>query len=315
MTSYQRPWADKYRPYKLKHIIHQDEIIHTLETIVIAGDIPHLIFHGPPGIGKTTTILALANEIFGDRVCDRVLELNASNERGINTVRKDIITFAHQSTSDKYKLIILDEADAMTQDAQAALRKVMEDTANITRFCIICNYLDRIIAPIISRCVILRFTPIKHDAMFTRLKYIAKCEQLDVSDDVVMELAKLSGGDLRKAMMFLQHCQYITPPITQEAIYDLTGHVPFNTVNELVNLAKSVCSVTQLMIASEHFCKNGYHMINTYTQMNNIIMASELDILRKSAIVSMIAKVVCNLHEGGHEHLQLMMVLLEIHKK
>ena len=155
------PWVEKYRPTNVNDILSQDEIVNCLNSAIINKNLPHLLFHGPPGVGKTTTALALCNHLFGDSYRDRILELNASDDRGIDIVRKKIKTFASLSISQNkenddlppFKIIILDEVDNMTQDAQAALRRIMESYSKITRFILICNYITYVIEPINSRCV------------------------------------------------------------------------------------------------------------------------------------------------------------------
>ncbi len=159
-------WIEKFRPKKLKDVISQEEIILSLKKVILTKNIPHLLFFGPSGCGKTSTILALARELFSDKYWeDRVIELNASDERGIKVVRDKIKTYAKNSINKSddippWKIIILDEADTMTSDSQFALRKIMEDYSKVTRFCIICNYHNKIIDPIISRCSLFRFRPI-----------------------------------------------------------------------------------------------------------------------------------------------------------
>lgn len=177
------PWVDKYRPQKLADIVYQDDVIKMLNNVLETGNLPHLLFHGYPGTGKTSTILAIARELFGSKKFkERVIELNASDERGINVVRHKIVTLAKSAVSAKdpnylcpsYKLIILDEADAMTTEAQSALRKTMEDNSDVTRFCFICNYINQIIDPITSRCVKFRFKPICAKVMSVKLKISQK---------------------------------------------------------------------------------------------------------------------------------------------
>ncbi|THH33914.1 hypothetical protein EUX98_g345 [Antrodiella citrinella] len=212
-----------------------------------------MLFYGPPGTGKTSTILALARQLFGpDNFRSRVLELNASDERGIAIVRDKIKNFARQTpraqavASDgqvypcpPYKIIILDEADSMTQDAQAALRRIMETYARITRFCLVCNYVTRIIDPLASRCSKFRFRPLDPTSTSDRLKYIASAENITVSDEVVKTLISTSQGDLRRSITYLQSASRLststTPPtpITPFDIQEIAGVVPDAVTNTL----------------------------------------------------------------------------------
>ena len=178
-------------------------------------NIPHLLFFGPSGSGKTSTIIALAKEIFGAHYRDRIKELNASDERGINVVRDKIKNYAQESINNTqskklnlppWKIIILDEADNMTSESQYALRRIMEEYSKITMFCIICNYNHKIIDPIVSRCSMFRFKPIPKKEIKKQLRYISKKEKLKCSVQVINKISDYSRGDLRKAINFLQRC-------------------------------------------------------------------------------------------------------------
>ena len=212
------PWVDKYRPKRINSLLHQKEIVKFLNSTLETGDLPNLIFYGPPGTGKTSAILALCYELFGPKLInERVLELNASDERGIDVVRDKIIKFAKTSIGSKdpnypsppYKIIILDEADAITLDAQSALRKVIESSSHITRFCFTCNYIEKIIQPIISRCVKFRFKPIEHKLLVHRLAQIAEKEQLNLNKKFIEKITIISEGDARRAIMILQNLKFI----------------------------------------------------------------------------------------------------------
>ena len=220
------PWVEKYRPRTVDDISHQDEVTDSLRKTIENKQLPHLIFYGPPGTGKTSTILAAARQIFGSEYRNRVMELNASDERGIGIVRNKIKAFAQVAVTSQgthgappYKLIVLDEADSMTADAQSALRRTMETYSRVTRFCIICNYISRLIPPISSRCAKFRFKPVPHDAMIDKLQYIARSEGISMDDDTFVELIRLSEGDMRRAIGMLQslHTLYadkMTPQAT-----------------------------------------------------------------------------------------------------
>lgn len=212
-----------------------------------------MLFYGPPGTGKTSTILALSRELFGpDHFKTRVLELNASDERGISIVREKIKSFARQTPSNalsgklqsdgnaypcpNFKIVILDEADSMTQDAQGALRRIMESYARITRFCLVCNYVTRIIEPLTSRCSKFRFKPLDTSSTSSRLRQIARLEGVEVSSPVVEALVRTSGGDLRRAITYLQSCSRLANAtvfeggekqiIRPEDVQEIAGVVP-----------------------------------------------------------------------------------------
>lgn len=194
-----------------------------------------MLFYGPPGTGKTSTILALAKELYGPELMKtRVLELNASDERGISIVREKVKDFARITVSNAtitqsstypcppYKIIILDEADSMTQDAQSALRRTMETYSKITRFCLICNYVTRIIDPLASRCSKFRFKPLDESNARDRLEQIAKAEGVNCEDGVIDTLIRVSDGDLRKAITYLQSAAKLHNPI-KHAVVDKDG--------------------------------------------------------------------------------------------
>lgn len=183
------PWIEKYRPSKIEDVSHQVEVVNALRQSVKSGQVPHLLLYGPPGTGKTSTVLALAKDLFGaDFFRKRTLELNASDERGIAVVREKIKKFAQRKIArhpdgrdiPQLQFVILDEADSMTIDAQAALRRIIEAYAKTTRFCIICNYISKIIDPLASRCVKFRFTPIGAAAQKERLLKICEAESVQV---------------------------------------------------------------------------------------------------------------------------------------
>ena len=183
-TSANLPWVEKYRPAALQELISHEDIIKTIRRFISEEKLPHLLFYGPPGTGKTSTILACAKELYSAKEFNSmVLELNASDDRGINVVRGQILNFASTRTifNSGFKLVILDEADAMTQDAQNALRRIIEKFTDNVRFCLICNYLSKIIPALQSRCTRFRFGPLDPEQIMPRLVHVCEQESVDVT--------------------------------------------------------------------------------------------------------------------------------------
>lgn len=248
------PWAEKYRPKSLADVTAQDAIVTTLKKTLESSNLPHMLFFGPPGTGKTSTILALAKDLYGPELAkSRVLELNASDERGIGIVRNKIKNFARTVVSNPtnadtsnypcppFKIIVLDEADSMTQDAQAALRRIMENYSKYTRFCLVCNYVTRIIDPLASRCSKFRFQPLNETNALGRLEAICQAENLTVAPNALSRLLKTSNGDLRRAITLLQSAHGLATsehPLDTGLVDEISGFVPETAVKTLLELVK-----------------------------------------------------------------------------
>uniref|UniRef100_H0ZZC2 Activator 1 subunit 5 n=1 Tax=Taeniopygia guttata TaxID=59729 RepID=H0ZZC2_TAEGU len=221
------PWVEKYRPQALSELVSHRDILSTVQRFISEDRLPHLLLYGPPGTGKTSTILACARQLYREReFSSMVLELNASDDRGIDIVRGPILSFASTRTIFKkgFKLVILDEADAMTQDAQNALRRVIEKFTENTRFCLICNYLSKIIPALQSRCTRFRFGPLTPELMVPRLQHVIQEEGVDVTEDGMKALVTLSSGDMRRALNILQSTSMAFGKVTEENVYTCTGH-------------------------------------------------------------------------------------------
>jgi replication factor C subunit 2/4 len=319
------PWVEKYRPKKLDDVVEQIEIIKLLNKTLETGDFPHYLFYGPPGTGKTSTVLALVRQLYGPKILhDRVLELNASDERGIDGVRNNIIKFARLSvgTSDPkykcpdFKIIILDEVDAMTSDAQSALRKVMEETSEITRFVFICNYITKMIDPIKSRCMQIFFKPINNKSIGLKLKSISKNENVILSDKCINTIVDLSEGDLRKAIMILQNSKYLLKYkniVSSKDIIKMTGNIYEKDFDDFWNncITFSISKLKQLV---NKIIFNGYPVKNMLYFIQKTVFLTDISDKKKSLILLEIANIDKKLSENCDEYLQLLHIVVYINK-
>ena len=313
-------WVEKYRPVKLDEVTAQSEVIKSLKKVLETKNLPHLIFFGPSGCGKTSTILALSKELFGEELYyDRVIELNASDERGINVVRDKIKTYAKKAINPKenvppWKIIILDEADNMTPDSQFALRRIMEEYSKLTRFCIICNYHNKIIDPINSRCALFRFKPIKESDILLKLKDICTKENLSLSDKFLNQVIKFSRGDLRKAINFLQKCQNQYGNIlNQDILNEISGIIPINKFNDLTDaiISKDSKIIDKVIIESVNA---GYSLVNQITFFDDYIKKSTFSSKVKSLLSLKLTEIDNNLLKGSDEYIEFMRLAYDFSK-
>jgi len=312
-------WVEKYRPKKLDEITTQQNIIISLKNGIKTKNIPHLIFYGSSGCGKTSTILALAKELFGENMHNRIIELNASDERGINIVREKIKLYAKQSvntntssTMPPWKIIILDEADTMTTDSQFALRRIIEEYSKITRFCFICNYHNKIIDPIISRCSLFCFKPILKEHIYIKLKEIADKEEFKCSDNLINKIIKISRGDLRKAINFLQKCyNYYDEKINEDILEEVSGILPSYIFDELwINIYNN--DLVKLDEQINKIYLDGYSLVNQILLFHDYIINSNLSNTKKANIILKIIDVDQNLIKGCDEYIQMVRLVYYI---
>lgn len=237
----QEIWTEKYRPHKLSDVVGQGDIIERLSSYVRSGNLPHLMFAGPAGTGKTTSALAMAKEMYGESWRNNFIELNASDERGIDVVRGKIKEFARTAPigGADFKIIFLDEADALTQDAQAALRRTMERFSRNCRFVLSCNYSSKIIEPIQSRCAIFRFRPVRGEDIKRHLKTVADKEGVIIDEDALDAIVHVGEGDMRKSINSLQVAATIGKEVTIDVVYQATGNARPDEVVDMVNTALS----------------------------------------------------------------------------
>ena len=234
-------WTEKYRPKTLDEVVGQQRAVKRLKSYVNAGNMPHLLFSGPAGVGKTTSAIALARDMFGDNWKNNFYELNASDERGIDVVRVNIKEYARTAPfgGAPFKIIFLDEADALTSDAQAALRRTMEKYSSTCRFILSCNYSSKIIDPIQSRCALFRFTRPSEEDMLSYLKRIVEGEKIDIDEDALKQIVLVSEGDVRKAVNMLQVAASFADggKIDLQRIYEATAMADPSDVKNMVGYA------------------------------------------------------------------------------
>ena len=229
-------FSEKYRPQKLNDVINQKHVVERMMAFVKDKNIPHLLFAGHAGTGKTTTALAIARELYGDSWRQNVLELNSSDERGIDVIRGKVKDFARmKSLGDiPWKIIILDEADALTQEAQQALRRTMENYTNVTRFILLCNYSSKIIEPIQSRCAVFRFKSLEESHIKKYIEKIAGSENLTIEPKAIDNIIYISEGDMRKVANLLQAAATMKEKITEDVIFDIASKAKPTDVKEML---------------------------------------------------------------------------------
>ncbi|KAH7257301.1 P-loop containing nucleoside triphosphate hydrolase protein [Fusarium tricinctum] len=336
-----QPWVEKYRPKTLSDVTAQDHTVDVLQRTLQSSNLPHMLFYGPPGTGKTSTVLALAKELYGpEMIKSRVLELNASDERGISIVREKVKNFARMQLTnaapgykDKYpcppfKIIILDEADSMTQDAQSALRRTMETYSKITRFCLICNYVTRIIDPLASRCSKFRFKSLDQSNAKKRLEEIAEKEGVPLGDGAVDALIKCSEGDLRKAITYLQSAARLVgasaeketdgeeamdvdkKAVTVKIVEDIAGVIPTSTIDDLVKAIRpksSGSSFQEISDVIEKLVADGWSAGQVVGQLYQALTYDEtIPDVQKNKIVLVFSEIDKRLVDGADEHLSIL---------
>lgn len=326
MNASGQPWVEKYRPKSVSDVAYQEEVVNTLTRALESANLPHLLFYGPPGTGKTSTALAIARQLYGPELSKtRVLELNASDERGINVVREKVKSFAAGAVGQPvagypcppYKLLILDEADSMTQEAQQALRRTMETYSKVTRFCFICNYVSRIIEPLASRCAKFRFKPLHVAIMSSRIEHICAKEGVTLEPEAMDTLAKVSGGDLRRAITTLQSASRLGGgSVDKRTLLDVSGQVPQEVVVSLYAVCKSRTSqFKEVQQAIADIIADGYAAQQVLLQLQGAIMAdATTPDLKRASMCEVVAGSDYSLTIGADEMLQLLNVAAQLQK-
>lgn len=333
----QAQWIEKYRPKSLNTVMGQEEVVSILQKCVEAVDsegsveLPHLLMYGPPGTGKTSSALALAKDLFGsDLIKDRVLELNASDDRGISVVRTKIKDFAQRTVKmhglkkvkgrapARLKLIILDECDSMTRAAQEALRRTMEKYSDTTRFILIANYVTKIIGPVASRCSKLRFKPLERSSKEFRLRAISDTEKIILTDGALTDLLDVAHGDLRRAVNYLQSAVNIIPQdpdcmdqarvLEQEHVNMVAVKVDLEDVMNVFECALHR-DFDELKKAVDDLAFEAYSCAEVLTVLLELVVTSDdLNNIQKAYIMDKIGEVDGALIDGSDEFLQMLNV-------
>ena len=301
------PWVEKYRPGKLEDIIGHEDIIKRLRSYVKTRNIPNMLFTGPAGVGKTSAAVALAKELFGENFNQNFLELNASDERGIDVVRNTIKDFARTLAFDaSFKIIFLDESDALTADAQQALRRTMEKYTRTCRFILSANYSSRLIEPIQSRCVVSRFKPLSAKHVEKKLEEITKQENIKIDESGKTAIVYVSEGDLRKAVNVLQAASTINNEINEDHVYSVSSRARPEEVNDMIELAikgKFIEARDKLdLLLYEHGMSGEDVVLQLYREL---IKFSDISDKNRIKLIEAIAETSFRISEGANERIQL----------
>lgn len=307
-------WIEKYRPGTFDEIKGQKQIVEKIRALVKKQNLPHLLFTGPAGVGKTTLAIVIAKELFGETWHDNFLELNASDERGIDVIRVKVKDFARTKAMGNvpFKIIYLDESDALTKEAQQALRRTMENYTSNCRFVLAANYSSKIIDPIQSRCAAFRFKPLDKKEIFELIDLIAKKEALKVEEKAKDALFNISNGDCRKLENVMQSCSSISATITEENVYSMASFANPQEIGQILKLALSQKFESARDEMQKTMIKYGLAGIDLIKQIQVEIWKLDIDDKRKVELIDKCGEIEFRMVEGSDEFLQLEALLAHI---
>jgi replication factor C small subunit len=300
-------WTEKYRPSTFEDVKGQTEIVKRVKGFVKQKNMPHLLFAGPPGTGKTTLALVVAKQLFGDSWKENFLELNASDERGIDVIRVKVKEFARTRAIGDYtfKIIYLDESDALTKEAQQALRRTMENYTQTCRFILGCNYSSKIIDPIQSRCSVFRFKPLDKEDIFGLIDSIAKHEKLHVSKEGKDALLEVCEGDCRKLENVMQSCAAISDRIDEHTVFSIASMARPKEINEILKLCTKNSFLDARKKLLEAMLEHGLSGLDIIKQIQKGIWELDIDSNKKLEMVKECGEVEFRMVEGSDEYVQL----------
>ncbi|NOR84668.1 replication factor C small subunit [archaeon] len=306
-------WTEKYRPKKIAELSGQKNIKERLQAFANEKSIPHLLFAGTAGIGKTTCALALAKEIYGDNWHKNFMETNASDERGINVVRTTIKDFARvKPFGAEFKIVFLDECDALTPEAQQALRRTMEKYTKTTRFILSCNYSSKLIPPIQSRCAIFRFRPLEDEDIKESLTKITKNEGLELTDSGTDAILAVAEGDMRKAVNTLQSVAITSKKITNDEVYSIAASLRPEEVKEILELALNNQFMESRKKLANIMLVRGLSGIDVIKGLHKQIIEIDIDETKKAILIDKLGEYEFRIVEGGTEDLQMEAFLAQV---
>ncbi len=307
-------WTEKYRPKIFDEVKGQDNIVKRARAFVKQRNMPHLLFAGPAGVGKSTLALVIARELFKESWRDNLLELNASDERGIDVIRVKVKDFARTKALGNvpFKIIFLDECDALTREAQQALRRTMENYTRTCRFILSCNFSSKIIDPIQSRCVVFKFKPLPKKDIFEIVESIAKKENLVIDNKTKQALYEISNGDCRKVENILQSSAALTNNIDEKVIYSVASQALPKEVNEILELAISNNILESRKKLLNTMLENGLSGLDIIKQIQSLIWQLDIENIKKLNMIKLCGEIEFRLVEGSDEFIQIEALLAGI---
>ena len=306
-------WTEKHRPDTLDEVVGQDAIVDRLKAFVEEESVPHMLFAGPPGTGKTTSAISLAKDLYGDEWKQNFMETNASDERGIDVVREKIKDFARtKPINAEYKIIFLDEADSLTSDAQQALRRTMEQFSSNCRFIMSCNYSSKIIDPIQSRCAVFRFNNLDEDHVKDYIQRLGEAEDFKISEDAVKAVMRVSNGDLRRVTNVLQTAAISTDEIEEEDVYSVAASLRPEEIKEIMEKSLNGNFMDAREELSDLMIERGLDGQDVISSVHREIYDLDLDDHSKLEVMEALGEFEFRITEGASSDIQIEALLAKI---